>query len=191
MQERALGPEHIDLALTLNNRGSALRELGRFADARASHERALAIREAKLGVDHPDVAATVDNLGLLARAQGHPAAAVPLHERALAIWTKSYGERHEKIARALTDLVGALGELGEHTRALGLPERAHAVYDALPLTDPTAVAANQLALAEALTDDRERARGLARAALASFEQAGEGYRDELEESRALLLRIGG
>ncbi|HWB73324.1 MAG TPA: serine/threonine-protein kinase [Nannocystaceae bacterium] len=192
LQERALGPEHIDLALTLNNRGSALRELGRFAEARASYEQALSIREAKLGKDHPDLATTIDNLGLLARAEGNPSAAIPMHERALAIWTKAHGERHEKVGRALTHLALAHAELGERTQAKALLERAHAIYESIPLTDPTAIADNQLALATELADDdRDRARLLARAALAAFEDAGRGYADETEQTRALLLRIGG
>lgn len=192
LQERALGPEHIDLALTLNNRGSALRELGRFAEARASYERALSIREAKLGPDHPDLATTIDNLGLLARAEGNPSAAIPMHERALAIWTKAHGERHEKIGRALTHLALAHAELGEHAPAKALLERARAIYESMPLTDPTAVADNELALATELADDdRDRARTLARAALAAYEDAGPGYADETAQTRALLLRIGG
>ncbi len=191
MQERALGPDHLDLALTLNNRGSALRELGRFDEARASYRHALEIREARLDPHHPDIATTVDNLGLLARAEGRPADAVPLHERALAIWTRAHGEQHEKIGRALTHLGIALEATGEHTRALGVLERARAVYQSLPIKDPTAVADNELALAEAIRDDHERARGLARAALTAYEGAGAGYTDEVAATRALLSRIGG
>jgi hypothetical protein len=44
IQEGVLGPDHPDLAKTLDNYGSLLRKLGRSAQARALEKRAVEIR---------------------------------------------------------------------------------------------------------------------------------------------------
>ena len=52
-QETTHGPDHPDVASTLNNLGSVLRDLRQLARARSLHERALRIFEACYGSDHP------------------------------------------------------------------------------------------------------------------------------------------
>ena len=62
IRERALGPEHPDVASSLNNLGNAFYHRGRHAEARPVYERALAIRESAFGQNSPDVAVTITNL---------------------------------------------------------------------------------------------------------------------------------
>ena len=50
-RRKALGPNHPDVANSLNNLGSHLEELGDVAGARKCYEEALAIRKLKLGMD--------------------------------------------------------------------------------------------------------------------------------------------
>ncbi len=53
--EKALGPDHPDVAASLNNLASLYHAQGAYERAKPLYERALAIREKALGPDHPDV----------------------------------------------------------------------------------------------------------------------------------------
>ncbi|MCB8922547.1 MAG: tetratricopeptide repeat protein [Ardenticatenaceae bacterium] len=70
IKEKALGPNHPDTALSLNNLGYLLQAMGNLAEARPYYQRALDIREKVLGPDHPDTATSLNNLGALLRAMG-------------------------------------------------------------------------------------------------------------------------
>src|ERR1700730_2285193 len=68
--EATFGPNHPNVANSLNNLAEMYRPLGRYAEAKPLYERALRIEEATVGVDSPLVAATVINMGEMYRAQG-------------------------------------------------------------------------------------------------------------------------
>jgi tetratricopeptide (TPR) repeat protein len=86
--EKALGPDHPDVAMSLNNLAALHEAQGQYAQAEPLLKRSLAIREKAIGPDHPDVAVSLNNLGELYRAQGRYAQAEPLYKRSLAIWEK-------------------------------------------------------------------------------------------------------
>jgi tetratricopeptide (TPR) repeat protein len=88
MREKALGPDHREVAVSLNSLAELYRAQGRYADAEPLYKRALAIWEKAHGPDHPEVATGLNNLALLYQAQGRYADAEPLYKRALAIWEK-------------------------------------------------------------------------------------------------------
>src|SRR5439155_1361242 len=77
IRERAFGPDHPDVARSLNNLANVLGSTGDYAGARRLQERALAILEKALGPDHPDVAKSLNNLGRLLLATGDYAGARP------------------------------------------------------------------------------------------------------------------
>ena len=54
IREKALGPEHPDVATSLNNLAVLYRAQGRYAEAEPLYQRALKIREKALGPEHPD-----------------------------------------------------------------------------------------------------------------------------------------
>ncbi len=60
--EDHLGADHLVTAAALHSYGSALNNVGRYAEAGPILRRTLAIRERLVGVDHPDVALTLNNL---------------------------------------------------------------------------------------------------------------------------------
>jgi hypothetical protein len=60
--ETRLGPDDPSTALSLSNLARLLRDHGDLARARALHERALHIREARLGADYTDTARSRRNL---------------------------------------------------------------------------------------------------------------------------------
>jgi tetratricopeptide (TPR) repeat protein len=62
INEKALGPEHPDVATSLNNLAGLYRAQGKYAEAEPLYKRALAIREKVLGPEHPHVAIVCKNM---------------------------------------------------------------------------------------------------------------------------------
>ncbi|MBI5716268.1 MAG: tetratricopeptide repeat protein [Burkholderiales bacterium] len=91
IQQKALGPTHPTLAVTLNNLAGVLEDLKRAREALPLHERALALRERGFGARHPSVALSLNNLAALHDTLGQPARALPLYRRALAILQPAAG----------------------------------------------------------------------------------------------------
>jgi tetratricopeptide (TPR) repeat protein len=65
--EGALGPDHPDVATSLNNLGLLYQNLGQYSAAESLYKRSLAIKERVLGPNHLDVSATLNNLANLCR----------------------------------------------------------------------------------------------------------------------------
>ena len=122
--EKALGPDHPDVATSLNNLAAMHEAIGGFNEARALHERALAIREKALGPDHPDVALSLSNLAAVQKATGALAEALRLNERALTIRTNTLGPDHPDVAKSLSNLATLHELTGGFTEARALHERA-------------------------------------------------------------------
>ncbi|CAN0249525.1 unnamed protein product, partial [Ectocarpus sp. 13 AM-2016] len=61
VQEKVLGPEHSDVATSLNNRAGLLESQGKYDEADALYLRAIEIGEKTLGPDHPDLATRLNN----------------------------------------------------------------------------------------------------------------------------------
>jgi esterase/lipase superfamily enzyme len=70
MQEKALGPEHPDVAATKTGLAGAYKSRQRYDEARALLESALAIQEKTLGVNHPALASSLLPLSEIYRALG-------------------------------------------------------------------------------------------------------------------------
>jgi tetratricopeptide (TPR) repeat protein len=149
LAEIAYGPEHTEVAATLNNLALALRDLGEPAAARPLYERALHIIEAAYGPEHIEVATTLNHLARALRDIGEPAVARPLCERALRIDEAAYGPDHPEVATDLTNLARTLCDLGEPAAARPLCERALHIAETAYGSDHPHVAAalNHLALA--------------------------------------------
>ncbi len=68
--EAAVGPDHPDTAMSLNNLAALIHEQGKYAEAEPLYRRALGIQESELGPDHPDTAASLNNLAGLRKTKG-------------------------------------------------------------------------------------------------------------------------
>jgi len=68
--EKALGPEHPDVAYGLNNLAALYDDGGKYAEVEPLYKRSLVIREKMLGPEHPLVTATLANLATLYQEQG-------------------------------------------------------------------------------------------------------------------------
>ena len=104
IREKALGPDHPDVATSLNNLAALYSKQGKYAEAEPLYKRSLAIREKALGPDHPNVATSLSSLAGVYGNQGKYAEAEPLHQRALAIREKALGPDHPDIATSLNNL---------------------------------------------------------------------------------------
>ncbi len=83
--EQNVGPDHPDVATSLNNLATLYRTQGQYATAEPLLKRSLAIWEKTLGPDHPHVATSLENLAVLYRATQRSSEAQPLEQRAAKI----------------------------------------------------------------------------------------------------------
>jgi CHAT domain-containing protein/Tfp pilus assembly protein PilF len=140
IREKALGPDHPDVAASLNTLANLYVKQGRYADAEPLTKRALAIREKAFGPDHPNVATPPaaaqndDPAALSAKAaqlsqQGKYLEAIPLAQQALALYQKTRGPNHPYVAIALSNLAALYGNLGRYPDAEPLYQQALAIEE--------------------------------------------------------------
>ncbi|HSD51955.1 MAG TPA: CHAT domain-containing tetratricopeptide repeat protein [Candidatus Methylomirabilis sp.] len=153
IREKALGPNHPDVATSLFNLAWLLLENGDYPEAKTLFTRALQIREQSLGPNSPEVAATLNGLGHLLYLTGDYAAARPLNERALTIREQILGPTHPAVAQSLHNMGLVLHHgLGDFAGARSLHERALQIREqSLGPTHP-AVAQSLSHLADVLRD---------------------------------------
>jgi CHAT domain-containing protein/Tfp pilus assembly protein PilF len=173
LREKALGPNHPDVALALNNLAVLYLNQGRYADAEPLYRRALAMKETALGRDHPDVALFLHNLASLYRKQGRYADAEPLFKRSLAIWEKALGRDHPNVAQSLNGLAALYDDQGRYADAEPLLKRSLAIKEKALGRDHSdvALALNNLAWLYQTQGRYADAEPLYRRALAIYEKA--------------------
>jgi tetratricopeptide (TPR) repeat protein len=179
IREAQLGPDHHDIAQSLDNLGLVLRELGELPAARAHLERALTINKA-LGPDHAAVAISLKNLGLVLRDQGELATARDYLERALNIRQAWFGPDHPVVAQSLNNLANVLRDQGELATARDYLDRALDINEARLGPDHPGVANSLSNLGFVLHDlgDLAAARDAHQRALAiRTTQLGSDHRD--------------
>jgi len=121
--EASFGPEHPNVAKSLNNLAALYHAQGKYAEAEEFLKRSLAIKEKALGPDDPDVAASLNNLAALYDDQGKHSEAEPLLRRSLAIREKALGSGHPDVARSLNNLAVLYEAQGKHADAEPLFKR--------------------------------------------------------------------
>ena len=173
IREKELGPEHLDVARSLNNLARLLFEIGDYAGARLLYERSIAIREKAVGPEHLDLVPSLNNLAVLLWKTGDYEGARPLQERVLAIREKALGPDHPDVAGALNNLAILLWQTGDYAGARPLYERALAIQEKEFGPDHLKVAEGLGNLAVLLFDtgDFAAARPLQERALAIQEKA--------------------
>ncbi len=129
IREKALGGEHPDVALSLNNLAVLYALKGDYTKAEPLHHRALAIREKALGGEHSSVAESLNNLAVLYGTKGDYTKAEPLYQRTLAIREKALGGEHPSVAESLNNLAGLYRAKGDYAKAEPLLQRALAIRE--------------------------------------------------------------
>ncbi len=188
--EKVLGPEHSDVAVSLNHLAMLYNNQGRYEQAEPLYERALAIVEKVIGKEDRNVSAILSNLALLYNNKGCYEQAEPLHERALAIVEKVIGPEHPDVALVLNNLAVLYTNQGHYEQAEPLFKRALAIVEkALGPEHPgVAQSLNSLALLYDHQGHYEQAKPLYERALAIVEKAlGPEHPDVAQSLHSLAL----
>lgn len=104
LQRERLGPEHPEVASTLNNLGVVLTHLDQPAEAVARYEESLALHEALEGPNHPNVALAANNLAVALANLGRAREAREASRRALSIRREALGAAHPETLRSVQQL---------------------------------------------------------------------------------------
>ena len=104
IREKALGPEHPDVATGMNNLAGLYKIQSKYTQAEPLFKRALDISEKALGPEHPNVANSLNNLAGLFHAKGEYAQAEPLLKRSLAILEKALGPKHPDVVMVMNNI---------------------------------------------------------------------------------------
>jgi CHAT domain-containing protein/Tfp pilus assembly protein PilF len=129
ISERSLGPDHPQVAASLNNLATLYVDQGRYVDAEQLFKQVLAMRERAFGPDHPQVAGSLSNLATLYRELNRNADAEPLFKRALEISERALGSDHPNITQSLTNLATLYVEQGRYADAEPLYKRSLAISE--------------------------------------------------------------
>ena len=117
-----LGDDHENTLAIANYVAWALRDMGRYADARELDEDTLARLRRVLGDDHPNTLASANNLAWDLRELGEYQAARELDEDTLARHRRVLGDDHPDTLSSANNLAIDLRELGEYQAARELDE---------------------------------------------------------------------
>jgi tetratricopeptide (TPR) repeat protein len=140
IREKALGPEHLDVAQSLHDLARLQQGNKYFKKAETLYKRALAIREKALGPEHPDVAQSLHDLASLYQSTKRSKKAEPLYESAIAIGEKAPGPA---LAHSLNNLGWICYDAGRPAEPLF--QRALAIFEKLGPDHPNvAQTLNQL-----------------------------------------------
>jgi serine/threonine-protein kinase len=127
--EKALGPDHLEVASAVNNLANTLHQLGDYPASLAADRRALGIWEHALGPDHPTVAISLLNMGEVLYAVGDFPGASSAFQRCLTLREKALPPDHHYLAEVSYDLGNALFKLGDFAGASATLERGIAIWD--------------------------------------------------------------
>jgi tetratricopeptide (TPR) repeat protein len=127
--KKVLGPDHPDVATSLNSLVQLYWAEGRYGEAEPLYLHALALREKAFGREYPAVAGSLNSLAELYRVQGRYGEAEPLYQRALAIREKALGPDHPDVATSRHDLAALYEAQGRHGEAEPLYRRAPAIRE--------------------------------------------------------------
>ena len=173
LREKALGPDHPDVAQSLYNLAGLYQAIGAYARAVPLYQRSLAIEEKALGPMHPDVALSLNNVAGLYHDIGAYAKAEPLFQRALVIREKALGPNHPDVAQSLNNLAVLYDTIGAYAKAEPLFQRALVIMEkALGPNHPTvALSLNNLARLYRTTGAYAKAEPLYQRSMAIMEKA--------------------
>jgi serine/threonine protein kinase/tetratricopeptide (TPR) repeat protein len=175
LKEKALGPDHPDVAMALTNLANPLSKLGRVTEALDLNQRALQIYERNVGAEHPDIATSSSNRGEYLNLLSRYAEAEVSARRALNIFEKELGPDHPFTAFPLVVLGRNYLGRDQPLEAIRYLERAYAIRQRVD-PEPSRVAEAAFALAQALWQsgrNRDRATKLAAEAYHAYKTTPE------------------
>lgn len=108
LRQKHLGPDHAEIAESLNNLGLVLNRQGTFGEAEKLHRQALAMRQKLLGLEHRDIAESLGNLSQALERQGRFGEAEAYCRQALAMERRFLGPGHRSTTESLQSLANIL-----------------------------------------------------------------------------------
>src|SRR6185295_14367288 len=129
ISEKALGPDHPDVAASLHSLAEIYRTQGAYAQAEPLLQRALGISEKTFGPDHSHASKLLHSLAEIYRTQGAYAQAEPLLQRALGISEKALGPDHPDVAASLHNLAALYVAKSDITKAIAYKARADKAHE--------------------------------------------------------------
>ena len=154
--DASFGPDHPDVAESLNNLAGLLSDTNRNSEAELMFRRALSIWEASFGPDHPDVAASLNNLALLLSDTNRKSEAEPMYRRSLRMREASLGPDHPDVAAGLNNLALLLSDTNRKSEAEPMFRRALSIWELSLGPDHPDVAASLNNLAGLLSDTNRK-----------------------------------
>ncbi|KAL7486343.1 hypothetical protein ACHAW6_015561 [Cyclotella cf. meneghiniana] len=124
MRISCLGPDHVDVATTLNNIGRIYVQNDQFDRALGYYQDALRIRRISLGTNSLDYAATAFNAGQSLHQKGELDEAAKLYHEFLRVATMKFGRSHRDVAVVLSGIAQIHQEKREFDKALELYEES-------------------------------------------------------------------
>ncbi|KAI9642687.1 hypothetical protein NHQ30_008418 [Ciborinia camelliae] len=122
IQEKYLPPDHLDLALTLNELGRETRHLKKYSESEQYHLRALYILRKSLPETDLQIIWTLNTLARCYRFQDRYPEALNLHQLALKGQMTIMGEDHPHTIRTRSDIAKVLKAQGKYKEALEIME---------------------------------------------------------------------
>jgi CHAT domain-containing protein len=127
IRERVLGPEHPEVAASLNALAILHSIKGEYAKAEPLFLRILTIKKNLLRPDHLEIAASLYNLANLYKAKGDYTKAELFYQRALTIREQVLGTEHPFVSYSLNDFAALYHARGDYAKAELLYQRALAI----------------------------------------------------------------
>ena len=115
--ERNVGPNHPDVAASLNNLAMLHQAMADYGKAKPLYEKAMEICRKALGDEHPSYAKSLSNLAALYQMTGEYAKAEPLYEKAMEICRKVLGDEHPNYGKSVSSLGAVYTAMGDYAKA--------------------------------------------------------------------------
>jgi len=151
IRRRTLGPNHPDVAQSLQNLGILSWSQGKYPEAEPLFRSAIAIRERALGPDDPELAKSLNNLAIVYKTEGKYSQAEPLYLRSFKIMEKSLGPDNPDLASSLNNLASFYYDQKKYTSAEPLFRRSLQIKEKSLGSDHPDVASTLNNLGELMT----------------------------------------
>ncbi len=117
IRRMALGDEHPDTLVSINNMGILLRGQGKLPEAEPYHREALETSRRTLGEEAPLTLGCMNNMGLLFQSQGKLSEAEPYYRKALEARRRTLGDEHPETLASISNLGVLLLDQGKLSEA--------------------------------------------------------------------------
>ena len=128
MRRKALGEEHLDVALSLSNLGTLYARQKKYEAAEPLLKRALAIREQVLGPEHAVSLSSLANLARFYRIRGEFLRSGEFYGQVVARSERKLGSNHPGVVTALKDWASMLRQAKQNGPAKEIERRVQTIH---------------------------------------------------------------